>query len=303
MPIPDYQTIMLPLLKFLSSKTERSLKECVEEISKVFNLTDSERKTLLPSGNQSVIHNRTGWAKTYLSKAGLVQSTRRGYIIISERGLSVLNSKLAKIDHKVLMQFPEYVAFKKKTNSKDGNDQEGEDIETTETPEELIEKAHLQLKQELAGEILMKIKSCTPEFFERVVIDLLLKMGYGGSRKDAGRAIGKSGDEGIDGVISEDKLGLDNLYVQAKRWDNSVGRPEIQKFVGALTGQRSKKGIFITTSFFTKDSNDFVQKIETKVVLIDGQMLANLMVDYNVGVSTISSFEIKKMDSDYFLDD
>lgn len=196
------------------------------------------------------------------------------------------------------MRFPSFIEFKGRPD-----DPVITDPTVSETPEELIENAHSQIKVALANEIISKIKSCSPSFFERLVVDLLLKMGYGGSRIDAGRALGQSGDEGVDGVISEDKLGLDNLYIQAKRWENPVGRPEIQKFVGALTGQRSKKGIFITTSSFTKEAYEYVQKIDTKIVLIDGSLLSILMIDHNVGVSTASIFEIKRIDSDYFNDE
>lgn len=297
MAIPDYQSIMLPLLKYLANNKENALKECVAEIANVFKLSEQEKNQLLPSGGQAVIHNRTGWAKTYLVKAGLITPTRRGFIKISDEGQKVLKENPSKIDQKFLMRFPSFAEFQNRASS---TGSEPVEVVNFETPEELIESAHGQLKSALANEILGKIKGCTPSFFERLVVDLLLKMGYGGSRKNAGQALGQSGDEGVDGVISEDKLGLDNLYIQAKRWENTVGRPDIQKFVGALTGQRSKKGIFITTSNFTKDASDYVQKIDTKVVLIDGNTLATLMIDHNVGVSTVNTYEVKKIDSDYF---
>jgi len=288
----------------LSDKKEHSLRECVELISKHFALSEDEKKTMLPSGNQLVIHNRTSWAKTYLMKAGLIESAKRGIINITERGINELNGNPTSINQKYLLKFPEFVEFKKRDKNENGNYESNDTSEVIhDTPEEIIENAHQQLNAELSNEILQKIKNCSPGFFERLVVDLLLKMGYGGSRKNAGQAIGQSGDEGIDGVISEDKLGLDNLYIQAKRWDNTVGRPDIQKFVGALTGQRSRKGIFITTSSFSKDAYEYVQKIETKIVLIDGKTLASLMIDHNVGVSCISTYEIKKIDSDYFSDE
>lgn len=300
MAIPDYQSIMLPLLKLLSNKEEHSLKDCVSEIAKSFKLSEHEKGQLLPSGGQTIIHNRTAWAKTYLAKAGLLTSTRRGFFQISGDGQKVLGEQPAKIDQKFLLRFPSFVEFSSKSGSPEPDPVV---VDNPETPEEQIERAHGQLNCALATEILAKVKSCTPSFFERLVVDLLLKMGYGGSRIDAGKALGQSGDEGIDGVISEDKLGLDNLYIQAKRWDNPVGRPEIQKFVGALTGQRSKKGIFITTSTFSKDAHEYVKKIDPKVILIDGSMLASLMIENNVGVSILSTFEVKKMDSDYFIDE
>jgi len=303
MAIPDYQTLMLPLLSFLSNGKETSIKEAVEHLSQVFKLSDSERKELLPSGTQTLIHNRTSWAKTYFLKAGLITSTRRGFFKITDRGKELLKKKPERIDSKLLRQFPEFVVFKTRTKSQGIEDESNEIEDSTETPDELIDKAYSQVKSELANEILLKLKSCAPDFFERVVVDLLLKMGYGGSRKSAGVAIGKSGDEGIDGIISEDKLGLDNLYIQAKRWEGTVGRPEIQKFVGALTGQRSRKGVFITTSNFSKEATEYTQRIDAKVVLIDGPMLADLMIDHNVGVSVEKTYELKKIDSDYFLDE
>ena len=303
MAIPDYQTIMLPLLTLLSDGKEKSLKEAVEHLSQVFKLGDSERKELLPSGTQTLIHNRTAWAKTYLLKAVLILSTRRGFFKITDRGKNLLKQKPSRIDIKLLGQFPEFVVFRSRGKGQEKANEIEEVEDLSETPDELIDKAYSQVKNELASEILQKLKSCAPDFFERVVVDLLLKMGYGGSRKGAGAAIGKSGDEGIDGVISEDKLGLDNLYIQAKRWEGTVGRPEIQKFVGALTGQRSRKGVFITTSNFSKEAAEYTQRIDAKVVLIDGPMLADLMIDHNVGVSVEKIYELKRIDSDYFIDE
>jgi restriction system protein len=212
--------------------------------------------------------------------------------------LDVLSKKPSKIDVPFLRQFPEFIEFQ---NIRKEEKEEQRTVETTlETPEESIESAYIRLKSNLATEIIQKIKTCSPAFFERLVIELLVKMGYGGSRKDAGEAIGKSGDGGIDGIIKEDKLGLDILYIQAKRWEGSVGRPEIQKFAGALQLHHAKKGIFITTSNYSKDALDYVSRIESKIVLIDGDLLANLMIDNKVGVSPITSYEINKIDSDYF---
>lgn len=304
MTIPDYQTIMLPLLKFLADKKEHSITECVSHVSKTFGLSAEETSRLLPSGNQTYIKNRTSWARTYMSKAGLVEVAKRGFIRITDDGQALLLKNLDKITNKVLSKYPSFQEFKKRSNlnaSTTNNDNHSDENALEEiTPEETIENAFLQIKNNLATEILEKIKNAQPDFLERIVVDLLLKMGYGGSRKDAGQAIGATGDEGVDGVISEDKLGLDNVYIQAKRWTNPVGRPEIQKFVGALTGQRSKKGIFITTSTFTKDAHEFANRIETKIVLIDGVALAHFLIDYNIGVSNVSTYEIKKVDSDYF---
>ena len=259
-----------------------------------------ELNELLPSGQQGVFANRVGWARSYLKKAGLIEYTKRGYCKITDRGLKVLSQNPTYINVKFLKQFPDffesgYFAVKKiKENTDTG-------IETEEqTPEEIFEYSYQKIRQDLASDLLTRIKSSSPGFFERIVVELLVKMGYGGSRKDAGSAVGKSGDGGIDGIIKEDKLGLDAIYLQAKRWDSTVGRPEIQKFAGALQGFRAKKGVFITTSNFSKEAEDYASRIENKIVLIDGETLAQHMIDYDVGVSRIASYEVKKIDSDYF---
>jgi restriction system protein len=301
MAIPDYQSLMLPLLQFLGDKQEHSIRETIEHLESHFNLNYEEKKQLLPSGRQFVFENRVGWARTYLKKALLLEPVRRGFFKITDKGLTVLSKKLNKIDAAFLRQFPEFIEFQ---NIRKDEKEETHSLEVaSETPEESIESAYLRLKSNLAIEIIQSIKSCSPAFFERLVIELLVKMGYGGSRKDAGEAIGKSGDGGIDGIIKEDKLGLDILYIQAKRWEGSVGRPEIQKFAGALQLHHAKKGIFITTSTYSKDALDYVSRIESKIILIDGELLANLMIDNKVGVSTITSYEINKIDSDYFTEE
>jgi restriction system protein len=296
--IPDYQSIMLPLLQFAADGTEHSLREAIEALSKKFQLADEEKRELLPSGQQPTFDNRVAWARTYMNKAGLLESTRRGYFRITSRGREVLVKKPSKIDVKYLDQFQEFIEFRTKRR-------EQEEVATTveaenlQTPAELLETAHQKLRQNLSVELLKNVRECSPAFFERLVIDLLVKMGYGGTRKEAGRAIGRSGDEGIDGIINEDRLGLDVIYVQAKRWQAPVGRPEIQKFAGALQGHRARKGIFITTSAFTRDAEDNVSKI----ILIDGDHLAQLMLDHNVGVAPVASYETKRIDSDYFIED
>jgi restriction system protein len=299
MAIPDYQSIMLPLLKFAGDGEEHSLREAIEDLADEFSLTDEERKELLPSGRQATFDNRVGWARTYMKKAGLLESTKRGYFQITERGLDVLKQNPPEINNAFLRQFPEFVEFQTPKQRKVEEDTE-QDISETRTPEEEIESAYQGVRQELATELLQTIKSCSPTFFERLVVDVLVKMGYGGTRKDAGQAVGRSGDGGIDGIIKEDRLGLDIVYIQAKRWDGPVGRPEIQKFAGALQGQRARKGIFITTSAFTQSAQDYVSRIDSKIVLIDGDTLAQLMIDYNIGVTTVTSYELKRMDSDYF---
>ncbi len=298
MAVPDYQSCMLPLLKFYSDGEDHTFREAVEALAKEFKLTDQERREMLPSGQQEVFDNRIGWARTYMKKAGLIEAPKRGVNRITSRGLDVLKQKPQRIDVNFLAQFQEFQDFRALRHPKEeiGSEPEAND----KTPEESLELAHQRLRNDLASDLLQRLKSCSPSFFERLVIEVIVKTGYGGTRQDAGKAIGKSGDGGIDGIIKEDKLGLDAIYIQAKRWENTVGRPEIQKFVGALTGQRAKKGLFITTSNFSSDAEDYVSRIDAKVVLIDGETLAQLMIEHNVGVSTVSMYEVKKVDSDYF---
>ena len=304
MAIPDFQTLMLPLLKVVADGREYSLRDVVELLAREFQLTDEERQQLLPSGRYPTFDNRIAWAKTYLKKSGLIDQPRRAYFQITERGKKVLSSSPASINMKFLEQFPEYLAFRDNQEQSEPVPHSSQAVTPqNETPEELIENGARTIRKDLAEEILQRIKGCLPAFFERLVVELLVKMGYGGTRQDAGRAIGRSGDEGIDGVIHEDRLGLDVIYLQAKRWEGVVGRPEIQKFVGALQGQRAKKGVFITTSDFTKEAVEYVRNIDNKVVLINGSLLANLMIDHNVGVSLAATYEIKKIDSDYFLEE
>jgi len=304
MAIPDFQTLMLPLLKVIADGREYRLRDVLEPLAEEFQVTDEERQHLLPSGRYPTFDNRIAWAKTYLKKAALIDQPRRAYFQITERGREVLKSAPGFINMKFLERFPEYVAFKENSEQVETQPEiiQAETIQT-ETPEELIAGGARTIRKELAGEILQRVKGCSQAFFERLVVELLVKMGYGGTRQDAGRAIGRSGDEGIDGVIHEDRLGLDVIYLQAKRWENVVGRPEIQKFVGALQGQRAKKGVFITTSDFTKEAVEYVRNIDNKVVLINGGLLASLMIDNNVGVSLAAIYEIKKIDSDYFLEE
>jgi restriction system protein len=301
MAIPDYQSIMLPLLKYFSDKKEHSIREIIDALSEKFGLTTEEKKKLLPSGRQTVFYNRVGWAKTYLTKAGLLKSSRRSYCEITQRGLEVLAENISKIDATYLERFPEYLEFRDISKKKEANSKILESEEKAQkTPEEIIEDVYQELTRDLAQNLVIEIMNCSPDYFEQLVVDLLLKMGYGGSRKDVGDAIGKSGDEGIDGIIKEDRLGLDIIYIQAKRWKNPVGRPEIQKFAGALLGQRAKKGVFLTTSTFTEEAKKYVASIDSKIVLVDGEQLGRLMIDHNIGVSTDIAYEIKKIDSDYF---
>lgn len=301
MAIPDFQTVMLPVLRLAGDQQEHSSRRTIDDLAGFFSLSDAERKELLPNGRQATFDNRVGWAVTYLKKAGLLQPTRRSHFRITSRGLEVLREEPTRVDMKFLEKYPEFVDFRsRRSRGDEPPDQEQQREQEPVTPEEAIETAHQQLQTDLADELLQQIMSCSPAFFERLVVDLLLRMGYGGTRKDAGQAIGRSGDGGIDGIIKEDRLGLDVIYIQAKRWEGSVGRPEIQKFVGALQGQRAKRGIFITTSSFTQEATEYASRIENKVVLIDGSTLASLMIDSNVGVAPVATYEIRRVDSDYF---
>ncbi len=305
MAIPDYQTLMLPLLKIAADGEIHTKRDTVNLLAEQFNVSDDERKELLPSGSQEIFDNRVGWARTYLKKAELINYVQRGQFQITERGKSVLAKNPPKITVAFLKQFPEFQEFHKPVRSATNEPVEAPETEAAaETPEELVGSGYLKLRKQVEQDVLARVNACPPEFFERLVVKLLTTIGYGGSMADAGKRLGKTGDGGVDGVIKEDKLGLDLLYIQAKRWnDATVGRPEIHKFVGALQGQRAKKGIFITTSTFTKDAKDYVDAIDTKVVLIDGGRLAELMFEYGVGVQIVNSYVVKRIDSDFFDED
>jgi restriction system protein len=301
MSIPDFQTIMLPLLHLASDGEEHYIYDAVNALADHFGLSEEERSKLLPSGQQPIFYNRVGWSRTYLKKAGLLEDPRRGYFRITDRGEEVLSQDPDRIDMRFLRQFPEYVEFRRST--RDVTDLPDGDDETSDlTPEEALDDAYQKIREGLVDEILTTVHKASPGFFEKLVVEVLVNMGYGGSRRDAARAVGGSGDEGIDGIIDEDRLGLETIYIQAKKWksDNAVGRPEIQKFVGALQGHRARKGIFITTSKFTNEAREYASNIDTKVVLIDGKRLANFMIDYNVGVSLQTMYEVKGLDTDYF---
>ena len=301
MAIPDYQSIMLPLLKLAGDGEVHRFRRAIDALADHFKLSDEERRDLLPSGAQATFDNRVGWAKTYMMKAGLLESPKRGMFKIADRGKKVLDENPETINVPYLEQFEEFLEFRRlRHDKKASTDQKPEIVDSEGTPEELLESAYQTLRDGLAAEILETIKNCSPEFFERLVVDLLVRMGYGGSRREAGKAIGRSGDEGIDGIIKEDRLGLDIIYVQAKRWEGGVSRPEIQKFAGALQGQRARKGIFITTSNFSREAKDYASNIDTKIILIDGQQLVDFMLDHNVGVTTEVVYELKRMDTDYF---
>lgn len=307
MPIPDFQSIMLPLLKILADGKVYKYREIFEALVREFQVTEAERKEMLPSGQQEIFANRVGWAKTYLKKAGLIDSPQRATFVISEKGKEILSQNLDHIDTKFLRQFPEFQEFTRvnKQNETITLESNLSTSDQEQNPEELLENSYQEIRQALATDLLFILRKLSPDAFEKLVVELLVKMGYGGSIRDAGKAVGKSGDQGIDGIIKEDRLGLDIIYIQAKRWadNNAVGRPEIQKFVGALAGQGAKKGIFITTSYFTQEALEYAPRNEIKIVLIDGEELGQLMIDYNLGVSTQKIYEIKRIDHDYFGDE
>ncbi len=304
MAVPDYQTVMLPLLRLAASAPEHRFRDAVESLAREFSLTPEERSELLPSGQRPLFNNRVGWANTYLKQAGLLEASGRGVFRITQRGRDLLAEKPERVDISVLERYPEFVAFREKRRTRsqreDSSDRPPIRTLSSETPEDALSNAYSQLRAELESQLLQEIAHASPAFFEQLVVDLLVRMGYGGSRQDAGRAIGRSGDGGIDGIINEDRLGLDVIFIQAKRWDSTVGRPEIQKFAGALQGHRARKGVFITTSTFSRDALDYASHIESRIILIDGERLAKLMVDHGVGVTTIGAFEVKRVDSDYF---
>jgi restriction system protein len=305
MPIPDFQTVMRPLLEHLSDGGEHANDKTLDALAANFRLSAEERTQLLPSGKQAIFSNRVAWAKSHLKQAGLIESIKPGWGVyrITPKGLMFLKETTGPINIKVLNQFPEYQKFRSSVKSSETaiTTQEAS-LDDEMTPEEHIEYGSKQIRQKLSSEILERIRKCSPEFFEKLVVDLIIAMGYGGSRTDAGQAVGKAGDGGIDGVVKEDPLGLDVIYLQAKRWENVVGRPEVQKFAGALQGQKAKKGIMITTSSFTKEALEFASFIETKIVLIDGSQLTRLLIDHGVGVASGEKYEIRKIDSDYFID-
>ncbi|MCX6086029.1 MAG: restriction endonuclease [Caldiserica bacterium] len=304
MAVPDYESLMLPLLKFTAeSKKPISTQEAVEALSVSLHLSDGDLQELLPSGTQRTIVNRVGWAATYMKKAGLIAATSRGYYEITDLGRDLLKTKPSSINSRYLEQYPKFLEFKRSrgTRRKMVESSENPSTLSSHTPSEALETAYQNLREDLIEDLLTQLKVSSPSFFERVVVDLLVKMGYGGSRVDAGKAIGRSGDGGLDGIIKEDRLGLDVIYIQAKRWDsNPVGRPDLMQFAGALQAQKAPKGVFITTSRFTDDARGYVTQIGSKIVLIDGTLLANLMIEYDVGVTTVSYFPVKKVDLDYF---
>lgn len=290
---------MLPLLRLGSDGQPYTQKEAVVALADAMGLSDDDRSELLASG-QTRLFNRVAWARSYLKAAGLLASPSRGVSVITERGRSVLNEAPDRIDIKFLDRFPEFVEFR---TPKTPVETESSGAEHSETPEEQFETTYQSFRDSLAVELLERVRGVSPAFFERLVVDLLVRMGYGGTRQDAGQAIGQSGDGGIDGIIKEDKLGLDTVCIQAKRWQASVGRPVVQAFAGSLEGRRARKGVMLTTSTFTKDAEDYVDSIEKRIVLIDGKTLSHLMIDHGVGVGEIATYTLARVDEDYFDED
>jgi restriction system protein len=299
MPVPDFQFFFIPVLRRTADGDAHSMADLRDSIARDLNLTPEDISQKLPSGVQTMFANRIAWSAVYLTKAGALERIKRGVFKITERGRELLALNVPKLTIRDLSKYPEFVAFHK--GSQNGGDDDQESItEKTQTPEELLANAYKVLRDSLANDVLEAVKKASPTFFEELVIDLLVAMGYGGSVEDAGRAVGKSGDGGIDGIIKEDKLGLDVVYVQAKRWSSSVGRPVVQAFAGSLEGVRARKGVLITTSHFSQDALDYVQKIEKRIVLIGGTQLADLMIDHDIGVNVFQTYKVKRLDSDYF---
>jgi restriction system protein len=301
MPIPDFQSLMLPLMNLISDGREHAVRDATLEIGRQCNLSEAEWAEMLPSGRAPLFYNRLAWAKTHLKKAGLIDQPKRGMIVISHRGRQVLLAQPNKIDLRLLGQFPKLTG---QVESPHVMDNELTQSVVSTSPEEVLERAHAEISQELADELIETIKQCSPEFFERLVVKLLLNMGYGGSQIEAGKAVGKSGDGGIDGVINEDRLGLDAIYIQAKRWEGSVGEGPIRDFKGALDAKGASKGVFITTSTFTPAAQTAAKNSRSyRIVLIDGARLAQLMIEHDLGVSIAATYHLKKIDSDFFVDE
>lgn len=309
MPIPTYQEMMLPLLRILAeANTELRRKEATQRVADAMGLTPEDRTLRMPSGTQTHLFNRMGWAAWSLQQAGLLEKPRRGGLLITEEGKKLLEAKPALIDNKLLAA--RYPSFQKKISQLPAHESaEGEDaavaanttlVDNEQTPTDQIEQAELKLNAQLASELLDIMARMDPYKFEQLVVDLLFAMGYGGSRAEAAQVTQKSNDHGIDGIISQDRLGLDVIYVQAKRWQSTVGREPIQSFVGALAGKHASKGVFITTSDFHKNAIDYARGVTHKIILIDGQRLAQLMIEHGVGVSTVRTIALKRVDSDYF---
>lgn len=306
MTIPTFEQIMPVILNMAAKSDQIAIRHCMDDVANHFNLTEEEREQTLPSGKQKVLYNRTYWASFDLLKAGLLEKRQRGIYAITERGRNVHSTDIDKLSRQYLSRFPEYADYLSPNKNGDVTEPEAVSNESnTLTPQERIEKAHRELQQILKADLMERILSCTPEFFEKLIIDLMIGMGYGGSLKEAAEHVGKSNDGGIDGVINEDKLGLDRIYLQAKRYasQNTVGRPELQGFAGSLLGRGANKGVFVTTSSFTKGATDYVENLPQRIVLIDGDELTTLMIKYGVGVRMEQRFELMKADEDYYIEE
>ena len=306
MALPDYQTLMRPVLAVLEDEGEHTARAIRDSIAEQFELTQEQLEERLPSGRDTTFRNRVGWALTYLYRAGLCDRPRRSVYRINDRGRQILARHPDRIDNAVLEGFSEFRAFRARdpdapTSIRDPRAPAAPPPDdSSATPEERAAAAYRELRTALASEVLERVREQSADFFEQVVLDVLQAIGYGGPREDAAERLGRSGDGGVDGVIREDKLGLDLIYVQAKRWANTVGRPDIQQFVGALNGQRASKGVFITTSAFSREAIDFADSVNPRVILVDGTELAELMLDHDVGVTVATRYDIKRIDLDYF---
>ena len=304
MAIPDYQYLMLPVL-LAASKGEVRISHVIEELAEQLKLTPEERSKLLPSGKQTIFSNRAHWAKSYLSKAHLIDITRRGHFKLAPRGQTLLESTPSSIDNKMLMQFEEFRQFRERSNQVDSGS--GLIItppseEEKQTPDEVMRLAHQQIDTALGQDLLDRIREAPPEFFERLIVNLLLSMGYGGSKEAAGRTLGRSGDDGVDGVIDQDPLGLDRVYIQAKRYGvgNTIGSGAIRDFFGSLDRHKAAKGLFVTTSAFSPSAKETADLLSKRIVLIDGSQLAKLMIRHNVGCRVEDTLYIKKLDEEFF---
>ncbi len=299
---PGYQEYMFPILKFLYDKELTYKKDIFEGMKTAFAFTPEIMEDMLPSQAEPKYINRIGWALTYLKKAGLISSPTRANYVITDEGKIIVDKNIIDLDPKYLKRYDSFREFTNAPKKPFVLDEKESDVEEVETPEELLIKNFEIIKKNVCDDLLNKILDQTPAFFEQLVVNLIVSMGYGGSVEDAGKATKLTNDGGIDGLVKEDKLGLDTIYIQAKRWhkENTVSRPELQKFIGALSEFGTRKGIFITTSSFTKGAKEVKPRNDTNIVLIDGSKLVELMYEFNIGTTTEKKFEIKRMDSDYF---
>ena len=307
MAVPDYQTLMLPLLRHAAEKGgETHIGALADEIANELKLTADDLAALIPSGGQTLLLNRLHWAKSYMQRAGIIESTRHGYFRVTQMGIELLKEKLNRVDNSVLSRFPEFVEWRKRSASSSQREKAIErsvEVELEKSsPEDQISSGYREIQEALAIDLIDRIRNAPPVFFEKLIVDLLVAMGYGGGRAEAGKALGRSGDGGVDGVINEDALGLDVVYVQAKRYaaGNSVPVSAVRDFVGSLEGFRASKGVFVTTSSFPTSAIDFAQKVSKRVVLIDGVDLARFLIKYKIGVRTKDTYEVNIMDEDYF---